>query len=308
MNDRFLVVYNTCEITHNNLFWYIEGIRNLLNQNYDNFQVVVSGCKISEVTQAGLKKTFGNRIWYNFIEDLVPVNITFNHTVKVITERHGPFDGYIYVDSGMNTQNQNNLLHEINLRSQTKEFGMVTLQPSTDSGFESWLGTSVFTGTDKIIPVGRACCLHFQYFNHRLLEYYGRIIPDIFKTFCTESTFSFMNAALGLKWVIIKDLIVRHEKAADGPCGLVNHQYYGEKEPWNCLLGNLDIKELIMTPEGKRLGMGYEEIQNVFPHDPACYDENGFAKHPELKDFIKKNLFVTPEIVDYDQLTYKLTL
>lgn len=310
MSDKLLVVYNTCEISHMNLWWYMDCLRNLLRQNYDNFQVVVSGCKITSATKAALKATFKDSLWYNYIEDVVPVNVTFNHTVKVVTEKMGKFDGYIYVDSGMNTQNHRNVLEEINLRSSTRQFGMVTVQPSTDTGYQMWFGKPeigfAFTGEDFVVPVGKACPLHFQYFDHRLLEYYGRLIPDIFKTFCTESTFSFLNAALGLKWVFVKDLVVSHNKASDGPCGLVNQKYYGDKETWNCLLGDLDIKDLIMNDEGKRLGMGYEEAQNVFMHDPACYDENGFAKNPELKAFIKKNLFVPPTIVDYDQLTYKL--
>jgi len=310
MSDKLLVVYNTCEIHHMNLWWYLDCLKNLLRQDYDNFQVVVSGCKITSATKAALSKTFGNKVWFNYIEDIVPVNVTFNHTVKVVTETKGPFNGYIYVDSGMNTGDKTNVLSEINARSSTRQFGMVTVQPSTDTGYEMWFGKPevgfAFTGEDFIVPIGKACPLHFQYFDHRLLEYYGRLVPDIFKTFCTESTFSFLNAALRLKWVFVKDLVVSHNKASDGPCGLVNHQYYGNREPWNVLLGDLDIKQLIMTPEGKRLGMGYEEAQNVFMHDPECYDENGFAKNPELKAFIKKNLFVPPEVIDYEKLTYTL--
>jgi hypothetical protein len=312
MSDKLLVVYNTCEITHMNVWWYIDCIKNLLRQDYDNFQVVVSGCKITGASKAALQKTFGDKVWYSYVEDVVPVNVTFNHTVNAVTKKKGPFDGYIYVDSGMNTQNQTNVLQEINARSSTRQFGMVTVQPSTDTGYEMWFGKPeigfAFTGEDFIVPVGKACPLHFQCFDHRLLEYYGRLIPDIFKTFCTESTFSFLNAALGLKWVFIKDLVVSHNKASDGPCGLVNHQYYGAKETWNNLLGGLDIKDLIMTPEGKRLGMGYEEAQGVFMHDPACYDENGFVKNAELKAFIKKNLFVTPDVVDYEKLTHTLII
>jgi hypothetical protein len=311
LNNRFLIVYNTCEITHNNLFWYLKCLQNLLNQDYSNFHITVSGCKITEATKLGLRKKFGNRLSYNFIDDTFPVNVTFNHTVKVITKEMGDFDGYIYVDSGMNPENQTNILSEINFRSCTNQYGMISVQPSTDSGVDGWFGMQTnqpFTGQDFIVPVGKAICLHLQYFNHKLLEYYGRIIPDIFKTFCTESTFSFLNAAIGLKWIIIKDLIVTHEKATDGPCGLVNHKYYGEKETWNNLLGGLDIKNLIMTKEGKELGMGYEEMQKVFLHDPNCYDENGFSKNPELKNFIKKNLFVPKNMVDYDKINHTLIM
>jgi hypothetical protein len=70
----------------------------------------------------------------------------------------------------------------------------------------------------------------------------------------------------------------------------------------------LDAKKVIMTPEAKALGMGYEEMGNVFMHDPALYTPEGFAKMDGLKDFIRDNLFVKKDIIDYDTIRYKLIL
>jgi hypothetical protein len=313
MNDNFLVVYNTCEIRNNNLFWYIQCLENLLKQDYPNYKIVVSGCKLTAATKAGLQKRFGNNLWYNFVDDPYTVNVTFNHTVKRIAKEVGGFNGYIYVDSGMNPMDKVNALSEVNLRSSTREYGMATLQSSNDTGYEGWFGlteTSTFTGKDFIVPVGRCCNLHMQYFDHRLLEYYGGLMPDIFKAFCTESTFSFLNAALRLKWVIIKDLVIWHNKAADGPVSAFATQHYGPNpaEPWNNLIGGLDAKQVIMTAEAKALGMGYEEMGGVFMHDPLQYDENGLAKREGLKDFIRENLFVKKNIVDYDAINHQLIL
>ena len=101
MNDNFLIVYNACEIQRNNLFWYIDCLSNLLNQDYDRFKVAISGCRISDTTKAGLQKYFGKRIYYNFIDENQTISVTFNHTVNNIVKNVGEFDGYIYVDSGM---------------------------------------------------------------------------------------------------------------------------------------------------------------------------------------------------------------
>lgn len=312
MKDNFLVVYNTCEIRGNNLFWYKECLENLLKQDYPNYKVVVSGCRLTDATKTGLQKIFGKNLWYNFIDDTYTVNVTFNHTVKKLAKEVGGFDGYIYVDSGMNPQNHVHALDEVNKRSQSKEYGMITLQSSNDTGYEGWFGkteTYTFKDEDFIVPVGRCCNLHMQYFNDVLLQYYGGLMPDIFKAFCTESTFSFLNAALKLKWVIIKDLAIWHNKAADGPVSAFSNQHYGPKnEPWNNLIGGLDVKNLIMTDEGKQLGMGYEEMGGVFMHDPNKYDENGLALEPRLKEFIKKNLFVDKNIVDYNNIQHKLII
>lgn len=307
-NDRYLVIYNTCELKGNNLWWYINCLQNLLRQDYSNFQIAVSGCKLTQATKVGLRQAFKDKIWFNFIDDLHTVNVTFNHTAKVIEKAKGPFDGFIYIDSGMNTLNQTNILSEINKRSITRQFGMIAMQPSTDTGYEMWFGKPeigfAFTGEDFVIPVGKAIPLHFNFFDRRLMETYGQLVPDIFRTFCTESTFTFLNAAIGLKWVIVKDLIIQHAKAADGPSSGFNH--IGSREGWNNLLGDLDIRELIMTPEGKALGMGYEEAQGIFIHDPNCYDENGTAKNPKLKEFIKEKLFVNKSIVDYNSINHQL--
>jgi hypothetical protein len=312
MSDKFLVVYNTCEIRSNNLFWYIDCLRNLLRQDYPNYKVIVSGCKLTEATKRGLVQHFGDNLWYNFIDDVYTVNVTFNHTVKTIAKEVGGFDGYLYVDSGMNPQDKVNALKEVAVRSETKQYGMLTLQSSNDTGYHGWFGkteTYTFTGEDFIVPVGKCCNLHMQYFNHALLEYYGGLMPDIFKAFCTESTFSFMNAALKLKWALIKDLVIWHNKAADGPVSGFATQHYGPaNEPWNNLIGGLDAKKVIMTPEAKALGMGYEECGNVFMHDPLLYDANGFAIKDGLKDFIRDNLFVKKDIVDYDKIQHRLIL
>lgn len=312
MNDNFLVIFNTCEIRRNNLLWYIDCIDNYLRQDYPNFKLVVSGCKITDATKAGLQKRFGNNIWYNFIDDVHTLNVTFNHTVNTIAKKVGGFDGYIYADSGMNPQDQTHLLTEVNRRSQTKQYGMLTLQSSNDTGYEGWFGKSetyTFTGEDFIVPVGKCCALHLQYFNDALLKYYGGLMPDVFKAFCTESTFSFMNAALKLKWAFIKDIVVWHNKAADGPVSGFASEHYGPvNEPWNNLMWGLDAKNVIMTPEAKALGMGYEECANVFMHDPSLHDENGFALKDGLKNFIRDNLFVDKSIFDYDQIQNQLIL
>lgn len=311
MNDTFLVVYNTCEIRGNNLFWYVDCLQNLLKQDYPNYKVIVSGCKLTGATKQGLVKHFGKNLWYNFIDDVHTVNVTFNHTVKTISKQVGGFDGYIYVDSGMNTQNTVNVLKEINLRSHTKEYGMLTIQSSNDTGYEGWFGlteTSTFTEKDFIVPVGKCCNLHMQYFNDVLLKYYNGLMPDIFRAFCTESTFSFLNAALKLKWAIIKDLVVWHNKAADGPVSGFKHVGDTTNQPWNNLVGGLDVFDVLVNDKAKALGMGYEEYQGIMPHNPDLFTEEGFAKMDGLKDFIRDNLFVNKSIVDYGQIQHKLIL
>ena len=304
MSDKFLVVYNTCELRQNNLFWYIDCLKNILNQNYDNFQVIVSGCKITNATKSALQKSFGKNILYNYMDDIYPVNITFNKTVIEAAKRCGPFDGFVYVDSGVNVRNQTNCLQEIYNRSKTKQFGMLSLQASNDNGYPLILGLPddhFFRGNDFIVPIGKCCNLHFQYFDNKLLEFYGKLMPDIFVAFCTESTFSFLNAALNLKWAIIKDIILDHFKSTDG--ATVGFDHRGPRgEFWNNLYGGADVHDLITNSLAIKYGLGYEEPEKIMMHNPNAYTEEGFAKYSELKFFIKENLFIKKDVLNYDDI------
>lgn len=306
---NMLVVYNICEIRGNNLFWYVECLENLLKQEYSTFRILVSGCKVSKATICGLRAKFGDKLSYNFTDEIWPVNVTFNHSVmKMVDDEddyEAHFDGFVYIDSGMNVRNQTNILEELAKRAWTEKYGMVTIQSTTDTGYELWFGkpeNGFVFNEDFIVPVGRCCNLHFQYFSDALLNQYGRIIPDIFKTNCTESTFSFLNAAIGKQWVIVKDIAVEHRKYADGASSAYAANYYGTKEPWNNLLGDLDAKNLIVTDRARQLGLGYEEGGGVMMHDPKLYTPDGHAINPELKDYIRDNLFAPKSVVDYGNI------
>lgn len=303
MSDPYLIVFNTCEIQKNNLFLYIKSIENLLNQNYDNYEIVVSGCAITKATKAGLQKRFGNKLLYNYIDEIHTVNVTFNKTVDEIVKRKGHYSGYIYIDSGVDVKNNSHAISEIYSRASTGKYGIVTLQTDTDTGFENWFGVPQgfhFTGNDFIMPVGKCCNLHFNYFNDEIYKFYGKIIPDIFVAYCTESIFSFITSALRLQWVIIKDLILEHAKSVDGATSGFEH--LGKKGYWNNLMCGLDIRDILADPRAKSTGFGYEEWQRIFMHDPIKYDENGLSLDPGLKEFIKEKMYLSKNLFDYDKI------
>ena len=323
MSDNLLVVYNVCERQRTNLFWYISCLDSLLEQDYPNFKIIVSGCAMSHSTKAGLRKRYGNRLWYKTANEMHTVNVTFNHSVRKVAEQVGGFNGYIFVDSGMNTRNQTFCLSEIGKRSSTRKYGMVTLQSDNDRGFylphTGVRHDHIFTGTEDIeVLAGEACNLHFQYFDDALLKQYGGLMPDIFKAHCTESTFSFLNAALRLKWVVVPNIVLEHYKSIDRPMegygdpikartvAFDEHGPFGKT--WNNLYNGVDVHTCLITDEAKALGMGYEECGNIMMHDPSLYDEEGFPKNPKLKDFIRDNLFLKPSVLDYNKIPCETTI
>ena len=122
--------------------------------------------------------------------------------------------------------------------------------------------------------------------------------------YCIESVFSFVSAGVGQKWVILKDMVLEHLKSVDGATSGFPH--IGPKgDSTNNLFGGLDIHEIVSNPEAKESGFGYEEMQGVFPHDPKKY-QDGFVKHPErLKEFIRKNMFLDKDVLNYNNIKYK---
>jgi len=302
---KYLLVYNICEIGRQNLDWYIKCIDNLLKINYKNFHIVVSGCRVTLNTKVELYKKYKGQISFYYTEHYLPVNITFNKAVIDSFSKYGEFDGVIYIDSGIDIENNKNILNEINLRFSTGKYGMISVQTDTDHGHHWFFDHQrcatdpYIRGEDFLIPMGKCVHLHFQCFHKDLIKAYGRLLPDIFIAYCTESVLSFLNAAINKQWIILKDIILTHEKSADGATLSYNH--HGPRgDPWNNLYGAMDIRPLLNDPKAKEVGFGYEEINQILVHDSSKFDKNNFALNKDLLPFIKNNLFLTNKHLDYN--------
>jgi len=308
---RYLVVYNTCEIKKNNLFLYVQGLDALFNQvaNGFTYDIAVSGCCLNAATKAALKKRYGKKLIYSFIDDIYTVNVTFNKTIDEIVKHRGPYDGYVFIDSGV-IANPPTALQEVHERAITEKYGIISLQTDTDTGYQAWFGLPqgyVFQGNDFIVPVGKCVHIHFNYFSHKFYEYYGKVLPDIFKASCTESVFYYMVTALGLKWCVVKDMVVTHIHKADGPtCGFYKPD---EKLYWNDLMCDIDITKAFADPRAKATGFGYDEWAHVFDHNPAAFDSDGMPLDPEgLGKFVKETVILPKHLFDYDTVKCEVIL
>ena len=308
MKNKLLVVYNICGFSRREpVDWYIDCLKNILNQDFEDCRLVVSSCGNNMETIKKLLGTFGNQISYNFINDRITVNMSFNHTVRRCVEEFGEFEGYMYLDSGINFRDDKTVLQQAYNLYKSGNYGMVTIQASNDNGFKEWFGIDGFIEKeDFIVPIGRACNLHTQIFSNEIFKAFNnKIIPDIFVAYCTESVFSFLNAAVGQSWVIKKDLILDHLKSIDGAtCGFDHTGPRGDNK--NNLFAGLDIYEICKDPEALPSGFGYEEMQGVLHHDKTTYNKDGTAKHPErLREFIRTRIFLNNEQFDYNKLVNK---
>lgn len=306
-----LIVYNTCGLGgKENTGWYLSCINAILSQRGD-FEVAVSSCCNSLNARGAIKQQFGSKVMLNCIDEKLPVNITFNATVRACVAARGKYDYYVYVDSGIHFASDMSFIEEIEKRFQNDDVGMVTVQASNDNGFLPWLGLPSFvTGEDFEVPVGRACNAHvFAYSSDYYEKFRDRLWPDIFVAYCTESVFSFMTAAIGKKWIIVKDKIAYHAKGAIGADGAsAGFDHIGGKgEPWNNLLAGLDMVSILTNPEAWNSGFGYEEVNKVFLHNSNAYDESGKCKDPDrLLAFLNDNVFLSPEVLNYESIPHLL--
>ena len=306
-NNKYLIVYNICEIGKRNCEWYIKCIDNLLRLNHKKFHVAVSGCRVSQQTKQELYNKFRDKISFCYIENFLSVNITFNLTILKCVARFNEFTGYVYIDSGVNTEENLNLLNEIDERVQTEKYSMISIQTDTDHGHHWFKADHVdnpyIKNEDFVIPVGRCCNLHVSYFSNDLLKTFRRLIPDIFNAYCTESVFSFLNASIQKQWIILKDIILTHIKEKDG--ATLSYDHVGPRQvPWNNLYGCADMKEVVTDPKAREVGLGYEELGGVLMHNADLYTPEGHVKNDTLKEYIKEKLFLSPDQLNYNHILH----
>ena len=212
------------------------------------------------------------------------------------------------------------LLSGLYNRMQTNKYGMVTAQPDVDTEYFAGLGVGRYRGDDEyareilfkngdyVVPVGKACAALVNMYSNELFQFYGQCCPDIFAGHCTESTFSFLNAALKKQWIIVKDFILPNNQGMDGQSSGFDPAewlYKKNRPTFDHPYRINSILERVLTSRAVKAGFGYEECRNILLHDPSQFDENYHCINDDLKYFIKDNLFLKKEELDYDSIEHE---
>jgi hypothetical protein len=344
-NRKILLVYNTCGIRRDNTKWYIECINSFLNQDFDGLHVVVSSCMNSASCFKELYSNFRDKISYCLYPEKYVIQTTFNKTVMEVVKKYGEFEGYLYIDSGVTFDNQKTVLKQAYDRLKTDKYSIVTVQTDTDAAFNDLVGGYVgdeiiedspeaysewskkrggfsyqtkfgdiqIRDKDYIVPPGASANLHANIFSNELWKSYNkRILADVFKAYCLESTFIWMAKSLRKDWVIVSDLQVRHVKALDVPCAGFNTHSEETGNYWDNLFCNRSALDWMHDPEAKKAGLGYHNhpnapIKSRMQYDLDAFDEDNKAKYPDkLAGIMRKHFFLTKEELDYDQIKFKL--
>lgn len=304
-SNRLLLIYNTCGISNQeNDDHYVHALRAILSEANLEDCVVISACLNAPRVKMRLLNQFASRgVNFNFIEEKLPVNVTFNHSVLQTVKRRGRFAGYMYIDSGITLRP--GTLTGLRRRVESNHCAMIAAECANDTGYKWWFGTETLPGTapDFHMPIGKTTNLHAQVFSDELFEAYDhRIIPDIFASWSTESVFTFMCAAIKKKFCVCRGLLVDHIINMDGGASGFRDGNFGHWD--HTFRSPRTMTEIIADPEGISAGFGYEEFRQVLMHDPSQFDENLHCKNEKLREFIKQNLFLPKDRLDYETVAH----
>lgn len=302
MNKKqLLVVFNTCGIKGNDkerLPNYIRSIESLLSQDFPSFRVVISACRNSDHVINELAKLCPVIVY----DEVYPVNVTFNKTVLACIEKFGEAEGYIFVDSGIYCPTNEVLKRIYEVYAKDSDAAMVSVTTDTDTGVEYWFAqTNV--GSEEIfrVPLDGALNLHFTLFSEELrIKYGGKILPDIFEAYCTESQFVGMCSAIKKKWLHLTRLVVEHNRSYDGPSSLTNKGHDAVyRLPKNMF-------EIMLSKDSIEAGSSYEAYRHILRADRSKYDANMYSIDDKLYNFLKNNIFLPKEYLDYDSIKVNL--
>ena len=137
--NKILVIYNTCGIKNNNTDWYVKCISSLLDQDFNDYKVVLSSCLNTTECISKIQTVFGTKIDYSLHKQPYTVNITFNKAVRDCVKKYGEFDSYLYVDSGCCFENSVDLISKLYKSLKRKEDvknGIVYAQVDTDEALQ----------------------------------------------------------------------------------------------------------------------------------------------------------------------------
>ena len=325
---RILVIYNICGIKFNNLEMWSNHLQDILNQDYPNFTVAVSGCVVSDSSKIELEKlkTKYSNVIFNWIEDILPVNVTFNHTAQVCTKQLGEFDGYLYVASDVKFGDDIKVIEKLAYLHQNSNSALTYALVDNDHGLDAWY-PEVWDNLDKLldtdhfcINIGKTANMHVTLFDKEIYNNFNnKIVPDIFATHCTETTYSYLAASLAKKFVVHnKNIMLSHIGFADGhSVGFIDEIKYDDKLSWKHLFkSSIPADERLLSQEAKESGFGYGEWkqmlmpgETILYRDETMYDEEENHKNPQkLLSFLKKAIYLSDNEFNYNNVNYKLVV
>ncbi|MDE2010324.1 MAG: hypothetical protein KGJ09_09665 [Candidatus Omnitrophica bacterium] len=296
---RIAVVYNACGISgkdRQNLPYYLRALGNL----FEHFagtehKVVVSGCMMNPEVKKDLKSFCGSLATMIWVDEPLPLNITMNHAVLKF---RSDFTHYVYLASDVDV-GESSLVDLC--RVVQGEIAVASALVDRDTGAE-WLGVQPPKDKPVRFLPGKTCNLHCQAWSAEFVQEYGRVLPDIFPSDCSEQVTPYLCSAIRRQFVWAP-VPVHHEHNLDVASSGFRR---GSGDSSVCFRSAADLRQGKYSPvrplweEGRKVGWGFEEFCTDMKHDPGFFDSNGYSVNSGLFNWLKENLFL-----DFDYNTVK---
>jgi hypothetical protein len=299
-----LIVYNLCGLRKDNTKTWLHNIEGFLNDK-DSFDFCISACNLKQSTKESFKKYFENKkVKLHFVDDVLPVNITFNFACKI----NPGYKYYLYCASDVNILSSTKVvtkLKNFHVKNNNAITGGYVLGDTFAPNYNSYKEI-LKKGENVTFKMGESFNAHFILYDAVLLKHFNALMPDIFRSWCTESVFSFVCASLGKNLGMLNavDVTLFHPESSndlDGSsAGFQSHQ-----GPYDLFNSKQGAKERLMSKEAYDVGFGYEECKNLFRHNPEMYKNNKHINPTKLLNFVKKAVYLTKEEFDYTKIKHE---
>ena len=344
MNKGILVVYNTCTINRDNIdenllkFW-INDIQSIFEQDFEKYHMVISECrgsnkellKLDKLMNDFIEDVVSNDSSYNIIYENLPMNATFHHTVMETVKKIGKFEYYMYVSSGISFReivdgrfliNKDILKNIYKFLKDNDDIARLNLSASNDNCFPPYSSDRLesLNREPYYMKPGYRVNDHCSIYSNDLYEAYdGRLRPDIYIGNGSEPPFSYLTSAIGKKNAIAPFSVcpkLLHNKRQDGiNPGIGNKRWFlkyktteevmsfrRRMEQNNVFIdygneGNGSSTNDSLTETNKKI------LEKKFGVDGVTMDE---LDRQKLFELLKKELFVSEDIIDYNNINSKL--
>jgi len=305
---------------------WIEHIDSILSQSSRDFDLVLSGCLISDESKGSLTKYIEEKkdllavdVFIDFIDELHPVNVTFNHSCIKCSKEY-KYSGYLFLSSDIKLTKEDDLERMFRFHYDNN-LGISNFIVDN----ENWIPTHISKEYwEKLqiehadFPFGLSINCDCMIFDRDIFETYDRVIPDIFRSWCTEGVFPFICASLNKKYRCHDNSLVVHH-AIDRREGSSSIAKTGcEKGCDDLYRSNKTVWERLLNNEAYECGFGYAEshsnihtysrehsLKIYLVHNNEAYISDYLPKDPQrLRNFLSTAIYLTSEELDYGSISH----
>lgn len=292
-----LFVYNLCGIKKDHTDKWIEIIDKWLKYRAD-FDFCISACNVTQQCKDKFLEYFKDKdIKINFVEDKLPVNVTFNLSCKL----NPGYKYYLYCSSDVEPNQCVNIFPKLIKYHKENNNGLTGLHVLHDSFHSKYNHIrDIVRKKGYTFKPGESFNCHCALYDGEFIKYYNSFMPDVFESFATESVFYYICAAINKNLGMLSGLEVtlfHPHNDMDGASSFTRNKGHQH------LFRVGDVKRLI-NDKGRQAGFGYEEVMNIMPHKKELYENNKCKNPTKLLEFVKRAVYLQPHEFNYMEINH----